>query len=141
VRCRSWIAVGLSVAVLSVGGCTFGDRDPFGDLFVGRSGPAHEPARGELLPRGRLAVTLWGSGSCPTLARRVLVQHSDAVVVIANADYRAAAQLNHGDVICSADSSPTRSVIALPLDRLQLDHGLRVTIRADAHTYRPFVVR
>jgi hypothetical protein len=138
-RPRSGAVVGVSLLLpllLSALGCA--PSEPrFAGVPEGRSGPGLEAVQAEQLADGRLAVTLFGSGSCPHLAKRVRVLASDSVLVLAPMMARQA---------CTLDIKPTRSVIGLPVDRLQLDDGLLVRVRTDpgtrfAHTSRPFVVR
>jgi hypothetical protein len=128
--------VGVSLTLLSALACA--PSEPrFAGLPEGRSGQGPRAAKAELLSGARLAVTLFGSGSCPYLARRIQVMASDSVVVIAPMAERQ---------VCTTDIQAARSVIGLPVDRLQLDDGLKVRVRTQVghgskHTSRPFVVR
>ena len=66
---------------------------------------------------GVLAVTAYGSGSCPTVPVKVRVSSPHVIKVEMNGDYKGA---------CTADLGPTTTLIKLDRSSLNFDSDLRV---------------
>jgi hypothetical protein len=71
---------------------------------------------------GQLALTTWGSGSCPAVPVALTALDASTVEITVSADYGASP--------CTADLSPTTSVIDLP-DTLTGPGPLTVKVLAD----------
>jgi len=112
-------AVGLMVLITTVG-C--GQERPhsvgysaFKGLLPGYSGTGFDAA---LVPtRDVVAVTAYGSGTCPTVPVSVHISGAHLIKVEMDGSYSGA---------CTADAAPTTTLIKLDLSSLSVDDGLRV---------------
>lgn len=79
---------------------------------------------------GRLALTTWGSGSCPAVPVALTAPDADTVDITLSADYGASA--------CTADLGPTTSVLELP-EKVKGSGPL--TVKVHANGAEPVVLR
>ena len=93
----------------------------YAGLPAGRAAALDLPAAGALatLTNGRLALTFWGSGDCPTVPTRLRVLDSSTVAVTVSRTY---------DHDCDADLRPTTSEISVAGKHVDLDQRLVVRL-------------
>jgi hypothetical protein len=90
------------------------------------SGPALPAAVAVLQPGGRLALAVWGSGSCPAVPVAVDVVGRHAIRITVD---------NHYQGACTADYTATTSIVQL--DPTRVDTTAELTITLDGGGSQP----
>ena len=128
---RAWsLLVAGAVLVCASGGCSSDPHSiairtyrglPPGQALAGEPALGLVPAAGAFaaLHNGRLALTFWGSGSCPTVPTKLRVVDTKTIDVTVSRNY-------HHD--CDADLGPTTSELSLDEDKVVLDASLRIRL-------------
>jgi hypothetical protein len=80
-----------------------------------------------LRPDGRLTLTMWGSGSCPTVPTDLKVLDRHHVQVTVSNQYKR---------MCTMDYAPSTSEIALPKRRVDTAHPLTVDVKWPRRTIK-----
>jgi hypothetical protein len=95
-------------------------REQLPELNCTTADPLQGRVCAAIQPGARLAITLWGSGSCPTLPTSLVVLSPNRVRIVASDDWR--------NATCTADLSPTTSVVVLPRPAVDVTSPLTVDV-------------